>query len=510
MSNQAHLQTIVEEFDPFTQTRLFFHDLLDRLEQRPEGSEADLERFIGVQGRELQRLLLQDMLDLNHARESKPVGLQAEQTRTYRRNLESDFGTVRVPRAAYLRPGIATFIPLDKQLRLPTDKYSLPVREKIALGAAQMSFDKDREQVQATTAAHIPKRQTEQLAQRAAKDVDSFYQQRPLAANDIFSPNMLLVASADSKGVTMRPEALRDSTRKAAEKESKLSQSRKDDPMAAKKLRKHDRRMAIVTAVFEQEKRERTAADVLEELTRQKSTQEQSEETNNRGLSSKKNVVRTVNKVVKASIEKSQEVAIRELFSEAKRLDRENQRSIAILVDGEEKQQREILKQAHLLGWVVVLIVDLIHVLHYLWMAAKALCKKGKQTAEQWVTRYTEMLLTGVSMRVILSEIRQEKKNKKLIGEARKAVDRCLRYLRKNAKYLKYNQYLKNGLPIATGVIEGACRYLVKDRMDITGARWGLEGAEAILKLRYVKANGDWNAYWEHHEQQEFLRNYCL
>lgn len=56
---------------------------------------------------------------------------------------------------------------------------------------------------------------------------------------------------------------------------------------------------------------------------------------------------------------------------------------------------------------------------------------------------------------------------------------------------MKYNEYLKNGYPIATGIIEGACRYLVKDRMEITGARWGLKGAEAILKLRAIKISGD-------------------
>ena len=65
------------------------------------------------------------------------------------------------------------------------------------------------------------------------------------------------------------------------------------------------------------------------------------------------------------------------------------------------------------------------------------------------------------------------------------------------------NTYLTHGRPIATGIIEGACRHLVKDRMDITGARWGLAGAEAILKLRAIKANGDFDAYWRYHLDQE-------
>src|SRR5216684_4469996 len=67
---------------------------------------------------------------------------------------------------------------------------------------------------------------------------------------------------------------------------------------------------------------------------------------------------------------------------------------------------------------------------------------------------------------------------------------------------------LAKGYPIATGVIEGACRYLVKDRMEITGARWGLEGGEAVLTLRALVINGDFDAYWAFHESQEYQRNH--
>ena len=79
----------------------------------------------------------------------------------------------------------------------------------------------------------------------------------------------------------------------------------------------------------------------------------------------------------------------------------------------------------------------------------------------------------------------------------------------KYTAYLRYDQYLQQGLPIATGVIEGACRYLVKDRMDRTGARWSLQGAEAVLRLRALRSSGDFDAYWRFHEQQEYLRQHA-
>ena len=93
-----------------------------------------------------------------------------------------------------------------------------------------------------------------------------------------------------------------------------------------------------------------------------------------------------------------------------------------------------------------------------------------------------------------------------LTKDQRQAADRCADYLLHKRAYLDYPTALAQGWPIATGIIEGACRHLVKDRFDITGARWGLAGAEAILKLRAVWSNGDWTAYWAYHLAQEQQR----
>jgi len=81
--------------------------------------------------------------------------------------------------------------------------------------------------------------------------------------------------------------------------------------------------------------------------------------------------------------------------------------------------------------------------------------------------------------------------------------------LKNNRPYLKYDEYLSAGYPIASGVIEGACRHLINDRMSITGARWGLKTAEAILKLRSLRSSGDLKGYWAFHKQQEWERNHA-
>jgi len=266
------------------------------------------------------------------------------------------------------------------------------------------------------------------------------------------------------------------------------------DPMAPKKLRKHDKRMAIVTANWEQERQVRTAEQVLSNLDRKPGT-------------NKSRGPRPQDKRVNASIQKSQAQGIGEMFDEMQRRNPDGQRNIVVLVDGEEKQIRQVEQQAASRGLTIQLILDLIHVIHYLWFAGNVLCDKDANRTEAFVRQYLARLLTGPAHQVAASIRRQATLNK-LTRKARKPVDKCCDYLLKYQEYLRYSQYMAEGLPIATGVIEGTCRYLVEDRMGITGARWGLEGAEAILRLRAIRCSGDWKPYWRFHERQELLRNH--
>ncbi len=97
-----------------------------------------------------------------------------------------------------------------------------------------------------------------------------------------------------------------------------------------------------------------------------------------------------------------------------------------------------------------------------------------------------------------------------LTGSKRKAMDKCANYLLKHKEMMRYDRYLAAGMPIGTGVIEGACRHLINDRMDITGARWGLDGAEAVLKARALRICGDIDAYWVFHRRCELERNHLI
>jgi hypothetical protein len=146
-------------------------------------------------------------------------------------------------------------------------------------------------------------------------------------------------------------------------------------------------------------------------------------------------------------------------------------------------------------------------IFEYLWDAAWCLHQEGDPAAEQWVRAHAIGILEGKSSEVAAG-MRRSATRRELSQSERAPLDKCAEYLLKNPERLNYAQALRRGLPIATGVVEGACRHLVKQRMECSGARWSLKGAEAVLRLRALHMSGDWDTYLAFHKSQERLRNY--
>jgi hypothetical protein len=141
----------------------------------------------------------------------------------------------------------------------------------------------------------------------------------------------------------------------------------------------------------------------------------------------------------------------------------------------------------------------------YIWKAAWSFFEVGDPSAEAWVKqKATEVLASKAA--TVAGAIRRKATCLGLDPSRRANADACADYLLAKSEYLDYANALQNGWPIATGIIEGACRFLVSDRLDVTGARWGLEGAEAVLKLRALRSNGDFPSYWAYHLAQEKRR----
>ncbi|MEV6982547.1 hypothetical protein AB0M95_14980 [Sphaerisporangium sp. NPDC051017] len=154
-----------------------------------------------------------------------------------------------------------------------------------------------------------------------------------------------------------------------------------------------------------------------------------------------------------------------------------------VLVDGARHQLDLIRAEAERRTVRIHIVIDLIHVLEYLWKAAWCPHATDDPAAEDWVATHALALLAG-HLDHVVATLDAQATAAGLTPDHRNGVDTCIRYRTGHAEFLHYDHALEHGRPIATGVIEGACRHLIGDRLDITGARWGLPGAEAILKLR--------------------------
>ena len=196
-------------------------------------------------------------------------------------------------------------------------------------------------------------------------------------------------------------------------------------------------------------------------------------------------------------------------FNEGLRRDPERTRRWVVLVDGHRDQIKRVLRGARTAGVEIRIVLDIVHVLEYLWRAAYAFHADGTPEAEKWVEDRLHALLNGRSGKEIARSLRGMIERHGLDAKAATPVRKCMNYLNKNGRWLHYDRALAEGLPIATGVIEGACRHLVQDRMGRTGARWSLLGAEAVLRLRALRASGDFDDYWQFHLAKEHERNHA-
>jgi hypothetical protein len=499
-SIQAHRAA---DGDPFAAAREAFDDATQWLRADAQNStHADVERGLRKRGFEIMRRLEQGHLDLRLAiervalaRDGKPDGVEV---RERERDLEGLFGEVKVRRHGFKEPEKAARFPMDEALNLPAERYSLPLRQGVAEEARDGSWDRAVERVDATTGGHVPKRQAEQLTVRAAQDFDAFYAERPAPANDQLSDLALLVMSSDGKGVRMLPQALREATRKEAA--AAAAEAVHGDPMAPKKTRRHDKRMAVVTAVWEQERHTRTPDEVIANL-----RPAHERKAANKG----KPVPRPQQKRLNASVEDSLNVGIAKMFDEADRRDPSRERAAIVLLDGQQSQLTAVIDEARKRGRTIEIVLDLIHAIHYLWLAGLVLCRKDEGETERWTIDHLGQLLGCVGVHGVIAAMRATADASGLSKKALKPVEKCISYFTDNADYMGYFALIARGLPIATGVIEGACRHLVQDRLGITGARWDLPGAEAILKLRAIRSSGDWDAYWTFHERRERQRNHA-
>jgi hypothetical protein len=463
-----------------------------------------MELLVSEQGREILRGVLQLSLDTQAAAEVRLAEVtgadgipRTRAERGHSRSVVTTAGRVAVTRIAYRSgiKGVPSLFPRDAVLNLPPDGYSWPLQRLAVMSARSGSYGQAHEFVLAATGAGIGKRQLEQITARAAADAEQFCQDRPGDQAAVPGTGEGSVAplamSGDGKGVAMRPEARRARAQAPGQRTRTFTKRRGTGEKTGHK------RMAQTGCVFDVQPPDpagpaRTAEQIMRPAP-----------------GTGKNAPRAVNRWYTTDITAGRDVSIGKIFAEADRRDPGRERTWIALVDGDIYQIGLFQAQAAARGVTLVILIDFIHVLEYLWKAAWCFHTARDPAAEDWVIAQALDILHGRTPQVI-TRIRQlaEDQPPRPGGEHQKIIRKTLHYLQAKQPYLDYPKALREGWPIATGVIEGACRHLVHDRMGITGARWGLPGAQAILWLRAIHASGDHDTYWNYHIRQEHHRNH--
>lgn len=367
-----------------------------------------------------------------------------------------------VSRYAYRQRGHGNLFPADAQQNLPEEQFSHGLRRIAAVEASKGSFGEAVEAVlRAFTAApqvEVGKRQLEDLVRRAAADFDAFYAQpeRPAVPAEA-----VLALSFDGKGIVMRPEALRPGTAAAAARATKKLATR-----LSKGEKANRKLMAEVAAVFDVAPVPRTPEDILAP----------SED-------KQRPAPHATGKWVTASVALDMDTVI------AQGSPRRSGATRSTAAPGWPSLTATTTNS----GTCENMPAPVTWNSSPSWTSSMCWSISGEPLGAS-IRKETPRLRPGSGRKATASH---------LTPQQRKPADACADYLHRKRAYLDYPTALERGWPIATGVIEGTCRNLVKDRMDITGARWGLDSAEAVLQLRALRSNGDFDRYWPFHLTQE-------
>ncbi len=401
----------------------------------------------------------------------------------HERNYESIFGTIRPERLGYGAREQQSSHPLDETLNLPERKYSYVLQERGARRCGRGPFDEALDELESTTAGHMPKRQLEKVAVDAARDFTVFYENRDTSAPPSTESGSLLVASIDCKGIPKR----KTEQEKAEPRKVRLGKGEK----------RTKKKMATVASVHTTEPHMRTAEEVAANLMDPDAPRPE------------KPRPRPEARRLWASVKQSKDVVIQEVAQEMLRRDPSGDKTAVCVMDGERALKTRAIKYLQSVFPALILVLDIIHVVEYLWKAAYAFYEPESEDARLWVRERLLRILNG-EVSLVARGMRQSATKQKLSSTERKPVDDACNYFLNNTDRMRYDEYLAKGLPIASGAAEGACGHLVKDRMEITGAAWNVDedGAEAILRIRALDKSSDWEEYWKFHMNQERKRLY--
>jgi len=378
----------------------------------------------------------------------------------------SIFGKMKVARYLYHIKDVS-FAPLDIVLNLPVRCYSYVLSEFANLLNINGAYENASELLQRFFGVKLSVSALETISSESSDSYEDYYDLKNRLPK-LKSEADYVVVSFDGKGVPMiKAEAAKIVAR----------------PGKGKKKQK--KKEALVGVKYDVNANVRTAEEVTTNLV----YPDKKEKKNKPGKPAKAQDIRYI-----ASVEKTKKKVMEEIYEDVKN-ENFNNKPLVCVMDGAlclwalfKKVFKDINNK--------IFILDIIHVLEYIWIIAHIKHKEGSVESKEYVYKSLLLILQGKVASYIM-ELQKEMLSKKWGKAKRDKFIKVITYLKNHKEYMKYNQYLSKGYPIGSGIVESACSHVVKDRMEISGARWGINGADSILKLRSVTKSKDWDEYWE-------------
>jgi hypothetical protein len=409
------------------------------------------------------------------------------------RKYRSIFGVLEIVRFVYAvgKRRKVEAAPLDERLGLPAGEQSYVLEDWTTRLASQMAYPKAVQWLREVLKIGTCVRAAETMVRKLSEHVEGFRADRPTVTED--EEEELLVVTVDGKGVPIRrplEQRIQEELGKKPHKRQytvKYEKAEKRRHRGDKKVRKQ---MATVGAVYGISRWERTVRDVLDA---------------NDGVSQperprpqNKRLWAEMTQVLEDQVSRGAERLFEQLAEEVSQRFLQQRRPVVCVMDGDPSLWK--LKQTYLPHAVGIL--DIYHVMEKLWKAAYCFHPESSAEAEQFVSRYLKMLLQG-NVGSVIGVFRRFLKRLSSKPTKKKDLRDVIRYFDTHREAMRYDEYLAAGYPIGSGVVEGACRHVVSDRLEQTGMRWEIEGAQAILNLRTTKLNGEWDHFIEYRIQAE-------
>lgn len=387
------------------------------------------------------------------------------------RTYGSVFGAISVRRAYYHADGLPGVFPLDAELNMPERGYSYLLQELSSRLSVTMSYEDAQKIVTSLFPVKMPIRSLERIVGDVRREVRRFYEDES-PPPDLCPDEVITVATVDKKGVVIR----KPHSRPAASGTVSI-----DPDKPGKK------KMATVISTYVTQRHIRTSDDVIGEMT----------DSGSPGTKPKAEA-----KLTWGSLTDGTETTMARLQKAVEqRMPKHNE--LVCVLDGE----RSLWALVNAYFPTAFFVLDIFHVLEHLGKAALLFHDEGSPQARQFVTERLRMLLQGRAGRMI-GGLKQMLTKCELSNAARYSLTKVIGYLERNRKHMRYEICLAKGYPIGSGVIEGACRNLINDRLELTGMSWTPQGAESVIRLRAVQINKDWDAFWKYRRMSERRRLY--